>query len=102
VGSRIPQSLWRLAVRLVSKHGLSRTAGALRIDYYSLKKQTEAAAQDKPSSGPAFVELPAPGVVGKQCLFELTNRAGGRIRLQLWGYDANEIETVAGTLWTAE
>ena len=102
VGSRIPQSLWRLAVRLVSKHGVSRTAGALRVDYYSLKKQTEASAQEKTSSGAAFVELPVPAVVGKQCLFELTNSAGGRMRVQLLGYDANEIEAVARTLWTAE
>ena len=35
-GERIPESLWRLAVRLVPSYGISRTAGALRVDYYSL------------------------------------------------------------------
>jgi len=99
VGSRIPPSLWRLAVRLVSSHGISRTAGALGVDYYSLKKRTEAAAQETPLGGPAFIELPAPAVVGKQCLLELDNSAGARMRVQLLGYDANEIETLARTLW---
>jgi len=86
----------------VSRHGVSRTAGALRVDYYSLKKRTEASAQETPSSGAAFIELPAPAVVGKQCLFELNNSAGARMRVQLSGYDANEIETLARTLWNAE
>src|SRR5262245_39741113 len=54
---RIPPSLWALAVRLVRTHGLSRTATALRLDYYSLKKQVETAAGPVPPSAPAFVEL---------------------------------------------
>lgn len=36
--ARIPQTLWALAVRLVSRHGVSRTATALGLDYDSLKK----------------------------------------------------------------
>jgi hypothetical protein len=43
-GLRIPQPLWDLAVRLVSQYGISRTATALGLDYYSLKKQAQAAA----------------------------------------------------------
>jgi hypothetical protein len=101
-GDRIPQSLWRLAVRLVSRHGVSRTAMALGVDYYGLKKRTEASAQETPSGGPAFIELPASPVVGKQCLFELDNSAGARMRVQLVGYDADEIETLAHRLWNAE
>jgi hypothetical protein len=102
-GSRVPQGLWRLAVRLVSRHGVSRTAGALGVDYYTLKERAEAAAvPHTPSGGPAFIELPAPAGVSKQCLFELDNSAGVRLRVQLLGYDATEIETVAHSLWKAE
>jgi len=64
-GDRIPQPLGRLGVRLASAHGVSRTAMALGVDYYSLKKRTDANAQETPSGGPAFIELPAPPVVGK-------------------------------------
>jgi hypothetical protein len=99
---RIPQPLWDLAVRLVSKYGVSRTATALGLDYYSLKKRAEAAAQQPPSRSPAFVELPAPVVVGKQALFELDNGAGATMRVQLLGYDAADVEAVARRFWDAE
>ena len=45
---RIPQPLWALAVRLASTHGVSRTATALGLDYYSLKKRVQAPGQEPP------------------------------------------------------
>jgi hypothetical protein len=102
-GGRIPRSLWALAVRLVSTHGISRTAAVLGVDYSRLKKQTEAAAsQLQPSGRPTFVELPSPVVVGKQCLFELVNRAGASMRVQLMGYDTADVETLARSFWNAK
>ena len=99
---RIPQPLWDLAVRMVSQHGLSRTVTALGLDYYSLKKRVAAAAQQPPSPGPAFVELPTPLVVSKQALFELDNGAGATMRVQLLGYDATEVEALARHFWNAD
>jgi hypothetical protein len=101
-GRRIPQPLWALAVRLVSQHGISRTATALGLDYYSLKKRVEAAGQEPPSRCPAFVELPAPVVVGKQALFELDNGAGATMRVQLLGYEAADVEALVCRFWDAE
>ena len=101
-GRRIPQPLWALAIRLVSQHGLSRTATALGLDYYSLKKRVEGVAQEPPSLSPAFVELPAPVVVGKQALFELDNGTGATMRVQLLGYDAADVEALARRFWGAE
>jgi hypothetical protein len=101
-GRRIPRPLWDLAVQLVSKHGISRTATALGLDYYSLKKRAEAAGQEPPPRGPAFVELPPPVVVGKQALFELDNGAGATMRVQLVGYDAADVEALARRFWDAE
>src|SRR5205823_2642808 len=104
---RIPRGLWSLAVRLVKVHGVSRTAMTLGLDYYSLKKRAEADALQTPSSGPesrgsaargpAFVELSAPIGLGKQCVFELNTEAGANRRVQLMGYDAAEIATLART-----
>jgi hypothetical protein len=101
-GGRIPRRLWALAVRLVSRHGVSRTAMTLGLDYYSLKKRAEEAADQPKSSGPAFVELPSPVVVGKQCLVELDNRAGATMRVQLVGYDVADVEALARSFWNAE
>ena len=43
LGARIPEHLWRSAVKLSEAYGLSRTARVLGLDYYALKKHTEAA-----------------------------------------------------------
>lgn len=94
--SPIPQHLWDLAVRLAQRHGVSRTATLLRLDYYRLKNRAEQAAPANTSS-PAFVELPAPAVPGKQCQLELDNGTGTILRVQLLGYDAADLEVLART-----
>jgi hypothetical protein len=91
-----------LAVRLAKTHGISRTAMALGLDYYGLKKKAEPTAAESPVPKPAFVELPAPLMVGKHCRLEMDNAAGTTLRLQLTGYAAAEVETVARGLWNAE
>jgi hypothetical protein len=101
-GDRIPQRLWARAVRLVTSHGISRTAAALGLDYYSLKERSEQAAEQPVSSGPAFVELPSPVVVGKQCLFEMDNGAGATMRVQLVGFDAADVASLSRSFWNAE
>ena len=101
-GSRIPRALWELAVRLAKSHGVSRTAMTLGLDYYSLKKQSMAAAAATPARDQAFVELPAPLAVGKQCLLEMDNQTGTALRLQLMGYDAAEVVALARGLWSVE
>jgi hypothetical protein len=98
---RIPQALWALAVRLVSRHGVSRTAAALGLDYYGLKKRVQPAADPAPASGPAFVELPTPLVVGKQAVVELHHGAGAAVRVHLIGYDPAEVAAVARGLGAA-
>jgi hypothetical protein len=102
LGGRIPQPLWDLAVRLAHTHGVSRTATALRLDYYSLKKRAELATGEPPSSGPAFVELtPPPLMAAKQCRLELDNGAGATLRVHLIGYDAADVEALSRSFWNA-
>ncbi len=98
-GGRIPQHLWALAVRLVIRHGISRTAAALGLDYYSLKDRAEQAADQPPSASPAFVELPSPVMADKQGLFELGNGSGATMRVQLIGYDAADVVAFARSFW---
>jgi len=101
VGKRIPQPLWTLAVRLAKAHGVSRTAAALSLDYYSVKKRAEAAATPPRSDGPAFVELTSPVMVAKQCRFELDNGSGTTMRVELVGYDAADVEALSRSFWNA-
>jgi hypothetical protein len=100
VGERIPQSLWVVAVRLAKTHGVSRTAAALGLDYYTVKKRAESPAAPWQLGGPAFVEFTAPAMVAKQCQVELNNGTGATMRVQLVGYDAADIEALARGFWS--
>ncbi len=100
-GGRIPQALWAMATRLAMSHGISRTAAVLGLDYYSLQKRAEAAAGEPQSSRPAFVELPSPVLVGKECRLELDNGAGATMRVHLVGYDAADVEALSRSFWGA-
>lgn len=98
--SRIPQPLWDLAVRLVAAHGLHRTARALKLDYYALKKRVEAVSgsrEEIQANGSAFLELPKALASGKECLIEFEDGTG-RLRVHLKGYEAAEIATVGRRL----
>jgi hypothetical protein len=101
LGCRIPQSLWAIAIRLAKSHGASRTSTALGLDYYSLKKRAEGAAAPPQSSGPAFLELPPPVLVAKQCRLELDNGSGATMRVQLVGYDVADLEALSRSFWDA-
>ena len=101
-GERIPPALWRLAVRLVRNHGVSRTATMLRVDYYGLKERADGASGRTPSTSPAFVELPSPVMVGKRCLVELESGAGARMRVEMVGFDAADVEALARSFWNAD
>ena len=101
-GCRIPQTLWAMAIRLAKTHGVSRTAAVLRLDYYRLKERAAAAAaSEPPSSGPAFVELTSPALVGRQCHFELSNGSGATMRVHLVGFDADDVEAISRSFWDA-
>lgn len=93
-GSRIPQTLWTIAVRLAKTHGVSRTATVLGLDFYALKTRVEAATSRPQAGPPSFIELTPPVRFAKQCHFELDNGSGAIIRGQLLGYDAADLEAL--------
>jgi cobalamin biosynthesis protein CobT len=83
--TRLPKEFWQQAVALAKEHGLNKTARALNVKYYSLKKhldQADAAASISSKTEPDFIEL-MPG----------TMRPGGVAKPQVectieWGDDS--------------
>lgn len=59
---RIPEELWNAAAHLAGVHGLSRTATALKLAYYDLRRRvTGASPPRRPTPQPApFVPLAPP------------------------------------------
>ncbi len=103
--SRIPEALWEMAVKLAAKHGVHRTARTLRLDYYSLKKRTLAAAARRETQDEiraemneaSFVELSAAFAPVAECVIELEDNAGSW-RVHLKGYRAVDIAAIGRSL----
>lgn len=100
-GSRIPQPLWKLAVKLAARHGLHRTASALGLDYYSLRKQVEQAGGGGQRAG-AFLEVAAaPWAASGECVIELEDGTGASMRVSWKGQAAPDLAALVGSFWKA-
>lgn len=105
-GTRIPEALWAAAVRVARVQGPGATANALGIDFYALKRRMGHSPAES-SKYPQFVELRAaatppaatPGVT--QCVLELEDAGGTKLRVQLSGVTAADIADVIRRLWSA-
>ena len=94
LGMRIPPQLWAAAVEMVAVHGACRVAVELNLDYDMLKQRVAHAGGKVTSTevGPRFVELfaaaapmPAHSAAKPECVVELANARGGRMRVELSG-----------------
>lgn len=108
VRTRIPEPLWDSAVKVAATYGINRTAEAIRVDYYSLKKRVEkhaAVPSDVPEEGgkATFVELPAPVQPGAgECILELEDPGGAKMRVHLKGVEAPDLAALSRSFWRGE
>jgi hypothetical protein len=107
LGARIPEQLWALAVRLAGSFGLHATAEALRLDYYALKKRAAGATPARIAAAapvmPAFVELTPPSPARPcECVIELENAAGSKMRIHLTGAEAVDVAALGRSFWSGE
>ena len=104
--SRIPDPLWASAVKLAAEYGIHRTAKALRVDYYSLKKRVEEATGGNGPAGAAgatFVELPPAAWPGSgECTLELEDARGAKMRVQVKGFGAPDLAALSRSFWGVE
>ncbi len=104
-GTRIPEALWRAAAEAGQEHGVSKTAQALRLDYYALKERVESVPAKRsavePPSEIQFLEIPWGASFGRpECVLEFEDGQGVRLRVELQGAALSELETVARALWS--
>ena len=95
--TRIPEELWREAAELACAHGINRTARALRLDYYALKKRAAAAARSG-ERAPEFVEILPGGMPATrpECLIEVEDASGAKMRIRLQGGDLPDLAALIG------
>jgi hypothetical protein len=107
-GTRVPESLWAVAVKLATKCGVSRTAVALKLNYGGLKRRVEGRALEaRPrrasSPMPAFVELPGPMLASPaECVIECENAAGAKLRVHLKGGHVLDLLALSGSFWNLQ
>jgi hypothetical protein len=117
--ARIPDSLWLSAAVAAGRYGLSKTANALRVNYYALKKRLAAkaaadrrankkrmgrrtAAGDRPErEGTAkFVELPSFAAPDSgECFVEWEDARGGKMRVRLRGVGMPDVAALGRSFW---
>jgi len=109
VRSRIPEPLWASAVKLATRYGIHRTAKALRVDYYALKKRVDGAPAATASKTPAevagaqFLELPATARVGcGECTLELEDAGGAKLRVHMKGFETPDLAALSRSFWQSE
>jgi hypothetical protein len=108
LGTRIPDSLWKLAVKFARTHGVCRTASMLRLDYYSLKRRLES--QGSPSTlsrcsdePQGFVELPASTLAtSSEFVMELESTRGAKMRVHLKGVGVPDLAALSRGFWDME
>ncbi len=113
-GTRIPEQLWARAVSMAGIHGLWKISKRFRLDYYALKRRSEAslrvadagvvvaATEDLGASATPvaeFVELPWDGDPGPECLLDLEQHGGPRLRIGLRRAGVRQLEAAARLLW---
>ena len=109
VRGRIPDALWTAAVKLAAEYGTHRTARALRVDYYALKKRIEgtpaAIASEPPGEvvGGTFLELSPPAWAGcGQCTLDLEDAGGAKLRVHLKGFVVPDLVELSRSFWQSE
>ena len=101
--TRLPKEFWRQAVTLAKEHGLNKTARALNVKYYSLKKHLEQANLDKGCSAKPqadFVEF-LPGTMtagGVECMIEWADGHNATVRMHIKGAGLSELTALAQVL----
>jgi hypothetical protein len=101
----LPESLWAQAVKLAGRYGVSRTARALGVGYYSLKDRVEKETRSSTGASPArsgarFLELavsPHRGV--GECLLEWEDADGGKMRVHLKGLEVPDLVALSRSFW---
>jgi len=102
--TRIPDSLWAAAVKIAGTYGLHRTARALPVEYYSLKKRLEqesvaAPGKHEADPGTTFVEFPPVPTGACDCTLELEDTAGSKMRVHLKAATPPDLTALCRSFW---
>jgi hypothetical protein len=98
-GTAIPAEVWSSATELAREHGTAKVARLLSLDFCDLRKRLESN-DEAPAQGAGFVEvIPWLWSPGWECMVELEHPKGARMRIQLKGVTATDLEALTRLFW---
>jgi hypothetical protein len=103
--SRIPDALWARAAQMAGVYGLHRTAQALRLEYYALKRRAGQSSVALPrkrgtQAATAFVEWPAAVPIAPcECVLELENGNGAKMRVSVKAATTPDLAALSRSFW---
>lgn len=101
---RIPEALWRMAVKVAVRQGVQATARRLGLNATRLQAQVRRFAPTQAAEDPSgFVELRWPGAAPiPECLLEAEDHSGRKLRIHLKGAATAQAAALSRMLWTGE
>jgi hypothetical protein len=101
--SRIPNQLWEAAASLSEQYSVNHIAGTLRLNHTALKgriAEQNFESEFTPSPQANFLEIPAlQPTVPSQCLIEMENRQGEKMRMHFTGEVSLELFALSKSFW---
>lgn len=106
-GGRIPQNLWQAAARAAADHGVQLVADRLHLNVARLTQWVEELGLNgnvhQAGEDPQFVEIEDPlGALltpAAECLLELEEPGGRKLRVSLKGQAVSQAPSLAAALW---
>jgi hypothetical protein len=84
---------------LAGQYGLNKTAKALHLDYYDLKKRLNAVIVC-PEPVPSFIELsPTSPSHSPECVIELESPNGAKMKIHIKGMEIPDLNALSNTFW---
>ena len=98
----IPQQYWKSAARFAKKYTIAQVAKYLRLNYRDLQKRMNASSpqkQNKKISKSSFVELDLTGSSSQECILEMEDNRGAKMKIQLKGHHNLDLAGLSRAFW---
>ena len=100
---RIPEELWDAAVTLSPEYSVHKISRGLSLSHADLKKRiasTESRSACSSNLSHGFVAIDIPQIHSSECIIEMENRTGNKMRMHFKGVVDLDLQSFAGTFWS--
>ena len=98
--TRIPDELWTAAVSLSDRYSIHHISRALHVNHTALKDRVSACkANRNQQTHQCFIEFPLPQSPASECLVEMENRFGDKMRMHFSGGVGLDLWALSQNFW---